>query len=92
MLVTSLLCQIILATAALAVPTARERLADRIARRADGVAHQSQPKQSVDFQQNGIDTNSTHSSVSYSSNWAGAVLSQKSVRRHLGLPRCSAVR
>ncbi|KAI1784968.1 acid proteinase [Ganoderma leucocontextum] len=81
MFVTSLLCQVILATAAFAVPTARERLADRVARRAAGLTRQSLPNQAVQLSENtlvadvnGAD-NATYATVSYSTNWAGAVLS-----------------
>ncbi|KAM5540672.1 hypothetical protein V8D89_005703 [Ganoderma adspersum] len=83
MFVASLLCQVILATAALAVPTASERLADRVARRAGGLTRQTLPRQSVELTENtivsdvnGLD-NATHATVSYSTNWAGAVLSEK---------------
>ncbi|PIL35337.1 hypothetical protein GSI_02062 [Ganoderma sinense ZZ0214-1] len=83
MFVASLLCQVILATAAFAVPTAKERLADRVARRAAGLTRQTLPKQSVELTENtlvsdvkGLD-NATHASVSYSTNWAGAILSEK---------------
>ena len=69
----TLLCQVLLATAAFAVPTSKERFAQRLARRAAGVQHLSHPKQAIGpvAEVNAI-TNDTH--VEYSSNWAGAVL------------------
>ncbi|KAI1792540.1 acid proteinase [Ganoderma leucocontextum] len=83
MFVAALLCQVILATAAFAVPTANERLARRVARRAAGVTHQSLPHQPVEFSENtvvsevnGLD-NATQAAVVYTNNWAGAVYSQK---------------
>ncbi|KAI1781586.1 acid proteinase [Ganoderma leucocontextum] len=83
MFVAALLCQVILATAAFAVPTANERLARRVARRAAGVTHQSLPHQPTEFSENtvvsevnGLD-NTTRATVVYSKNWAGAFYSQK---------------
>ena len=79
----------ILAAAAFAVPSPKERLAERVARRANGLTRQTLPKQVVDLTENklvadvnGLD-NVTHSTVSYSTNWAGAVMSEKTVRRGL---------
>ena len=60
MFVTALFVQALVATAALAIPTSKERLEQRVATRNGGV-RQSLPRQ----------TNTTH--VEYSSNWAGAV-------------------
>ncbi|PIL32616.1 hypothetical protein GSI_05319 [Ganoderma sinense ZZ0214-1] len=83
MFVASLLCQAILATAAFAVPTAKERLAERVARRDAGLTRQSLPMQTVDLTENTLVSdvdglaNATHGSVSYSTNWAGARLSEK---------------
>lgn len=69
----TLLCQVLLATAAFAVPTSKERFAQRLSRRASGLQHQSHPKQFIGpaAEVNAI-TNNSH--VEYSSNWAGAVL------------------
>ncbi|KAI0750399.1 aspergillopepsin [Fomes fomentarius] len=69
----TLLCQVLLATAAFAVPTSKERFAQRLSRRASGLQHQSSPKQLIgpSAEINAI-SNSSH--VEYSSNWAGAVL------------------
>ena len=64
----TLFAQVLLATAALAVPTSNERFADRLARRASGLTRQSLPKQPSE----NLITNTSH--VEYSSNWAGAVL------------------
>ena len=86
MFVTALLCQVLLATAALVIPSGAERFAARIARRNAGFSHQSQPKQLIDpasiseAHQTDALTNISHSKVSYTSNWAGAVLSGKEVR------------
>ncbi|GJE98819.1 peptidase A4 family-domain-containing protein [Phanerochaete sordida] len=60
MFVSALFAQALLATAALAIPTSKERHDARVARRAGGL-RQSVPRI----------TNSSH--VEYSSNWAGAV-------------------
>lgn len=67
MFVTSLFVQALLATAALAVPSSKERYEKRVAMR-NGGARQSVPRK----------TNSTH--VEYSSNWAGAVWNSPAVR------------
>ena len=87
MFAASLLCQILLATAALAIPSSRERFAARLARRdGSGFDHQSQPSQLVDSASvpsaNGTLTNgadAANAKVSYSGNWAGAVISEKKV-------------
>ncbi|KAI1792535.1 aspergillopepsin [Ganoderma leucocontextum] len=83
MFVAALLCQVILATAAFAVPTANERHAHRVARRAAGLTRQSLPHQLAEFSENpvvsdanGLD-NATQATVVYSTNWAGALLSEK---------------
>ena len=85
MFATALLCQVLLATAALAIPSGAERFAAPIARRNAGFSYQSRPKQLIDApsisEAHGSDavTNITHSKVSYTSNWAGAVLPGKEV-------------
>ena len=74
--------------AALTTPNSRERLAERIARRDAGFTHQSQPNQFlesasvVEVAVADAATNATNAKVSYSGNWAGAVLSAKNVRLH----------
>ena len=67
MFVTALFVQALLAGAALAVPSSRERFEKRVAMRNGGV-RQSLPKHS----------NETH--PEYSSNWAGAVWNSPRVR------------
>ena len=99
MFASTLLCQILLATAVLAIPSSRERLAARIARREAGFTHQSQPNQLVDAPSNSIAevpevnavANATTAKVAYSGNWAGAVLIAKNVRRliHISQPHRS---
>ena len=81
----TLLCQVLLATAAFAVPTSKERFAQRLARRAGGIVHQSQPKQAIEPAHVGLEVNahSNASHASYSTNWAGAVLSKSTVRRRI---------
>ncbi|PIL36495.1 hypothetical protein GSI_00184 [Ganoderma sinense ZZ0214-1] len=85
MFAATLLCQILLATAALAIPTSRDRLSARVARRdAASFTHQSQPNQPVEAasvaepvaEVNAV-TNATDAKVVHSTNWAGAVLSEK---------------
>ncbi|CDO72003.1 hypothetical protein BN946_scf184943.g38 [Trametes cinnabarina] len=73
MYAAALFCQVLLATAAFALPSSRERLAQRVARRAAG-AHLSHPKQSVPGPVTEVSstTNATH--AEFSSNWSGAVL------------------
>ena len=69
-----LITQVLIATAAFAIPTSKERLAQRVARRAAG-AHLTSPKQTVVrtmTSETGELTNVTH--PEFSSNWAGAVL------------------
>ena len=85
MFASALLCQVLLAAAALAIPSSNGRLAARIARRDAGPTRQSQPNQLVDsasvaelIKVNAA-TNATAAKVSYSGNWAGAVLSTKNV-------------
>ena len=86
MFAATLLCQVLLATAAFAIPTSKERFAQRAARRASGLAHQSQPKQFISSGPavEGALGNVSH--VEYSSNWAGAVLVASTVcsRRRFG--------
>ena len=73
MFAATLFCQVLLATAVYAVPTSKERFAQRAARRATGFAHQSQPKTlSPGTAQSNLITNNSH--VDYSPNWGGAVL------------------
>ncbi|KAI0738297.1 acid proteinase [Daedaleopsis nitida] len=71
----ALLTQVLLATAAFAIPTSKERLAQRVARRASG-AHLTTPKQVVEHVFTDAEaaqgTNATH--AEFSSNWSGAVL------------------
>ena len=88
MFAAALLCQVLLATAALAIPSSRERFAARLARRdGSGFDHQSQPSQLVGSAPvapvNGTTkgAEATNAQVVYSSNWAGAVISEKKVRR-----------
>ena len=93
MFAAALLCQALLATAALAIPSSRERFAARLARRdGSGFDHQSQPSQLVDSASvtsvNGTVTNgadAANAKVSYSGNWAGAVISEKKVCHSLML-------
>ena len=77
MVAIALLAQVLLATAAFAVPTSKERFAQRAARRASGLSHQSRPKQ---VSTSAISAASNASHVEYSSNWAGAVLVASKVR------------
>ncbi|KAI0033822.1 peptidase A4 family-domain-containing protein [Vararia minispora EC-137] len=67
---TSLFSVVLLATLAFAAPSSRERFERRIARRALG--RNSQPRLPAD----GLDTLTNVSHVQYSSNWAGAVISE----------------
>ncbi|PIL34273.1 hypothetical protein GSI_03048 [Ganoderma sinense ZZ0214-1] len=78
MFAATLLCQALLATAAFAIPTSKERFAQRIARRAGGFNHQSYPKQGIEAAHVDLEVNAHRnaSQTSYSSNWAGAVLSK----------------
>ncbi|KAI0824360.1 acid proteinase [Trametes gibbosa] len=70
----TLFCQVLLATAAFAIPTSRERLAQRVARRSAG-AHLSHPKiPSTTSQVTEIDSFSNVTHPQFSTNWAGAVL------------------
>ena len=69
-----LITQVLIATAAFAIPTSKERLAQRVARRAAG-AHLTSPKQTVVrtmTSETGELTNVTH--PEFSGNWAGAIL------------------
>ncbi|KAI0325226.1 acid proteinase [Cubamyces sp. BRFM 1775] len=70
---SALFVQVLLATAAFAIPTSRERFAERVARRASG-SRLSHPKQSVTGPAAEIDPVSNATHVDYSSNWSGAVL------------------
>ncbi|KAI0656093.1 acid proteinase [Cubamyces menziesii] len=70
MIFAALVCQVLVATAAFALPSSRERLAQRIARRAAG-AHQSLPKQLSSGPTTAV-SNATN--AEFSSNWSGAVL------------------
>jgi len=84
MLMKSILVQAILAAAALAIPTSQERRAQRVANRA---SRRSQPN---NHSSNGNNT----SEVSFSSNWAGAVLvatsaTYKSVTAEFVVPKPS---
>ncbi|PIL36483.1 hypothetical protein GSI_00172 [Ganoderma sinense ZZ0214-1] len=77
MFAAMLLCQVLLATAVFAIPTSKERFAQRLARRAGGFNHQSTPRQGVESAPVDLEVNA-HDNVSntlYSTNWAGAVLS-----------------
>ncbi|PIL36482.1 hypothetical protein GSI_00171 [Ganoderma sinense ZZ0214-1] len=76
MFAATLLCQVLLATAAFAVPTSKERFAQRVARRAGGLSRQTLPKQLIATGATTLATNVSH--VEYSSNWAGAVISESS--------------
>ena len=88
MFASALLCQILFAAAALAIPSSNSRLAARVALRDAGPTHQSQPNQLVDspsvaeLTKVNAATNATTAKVSYSGNWAGAVLSTKNVWIH----------
>ena len=75
MFVTALFVQALLAGAALALPSGKERHADRVARRAGGL-RQSMPRQAA--------SNASH--VEYSSNWAGAVWNSAEARLSSPLP------
>ncbi|KAH9851277.1 aspergillopepsin [Lenzites betulinus] len=67
----ALLCQVLLATAAFAIPTSKERLSERVARRSAG-AHQSRPRLPSTSTRVTDISNVTHAETS--PNWAGAVL------------------
>ncbi|KAI0738296.1 aspergillopepsin [Daedaleopsis nitida] len=73
MFFATLLCQVLLATAALAAPS-KERFARRLERRASGFSHQSNPKQAITSPVSEVNAITNNSHVDYSSNWAGAVL------------------
>ncbi|KAI0773056.1 acid proteinase [Trametes elegans] len=73
MFAAALICQVLLATAAFAIPTSKERLAQRVARRAAG-AHLTQPKQPAPRPQGDVSALSNVTNPEFSSNWAGAVL------------------
>ncbi|KAI8977717.1 aspergillopepsin [Trametes punicea] len=74
MFASALLCQVLLATAAFAIPTSRGRLAERVARRAER-AHLSRPKRpSVAGFVTEVDSTSNATHTDFSGNWAGAVL------------------
>ena len=87
MFAATLLCQVLLATAAFAVPTSKERLAQRVARRASGLAHLTTPNQAVARPVSEAGSNSTH--AEFSSNWSGAVLVAGSVRNSHEDDECS---
>ncbi|PIL34607.1 hypothetical protein GSI_03386 [Ganoderma sinense ZZ0214-1] len=72
MFAATLLCQVLLATAAFAIPTSKERLAQRVARRASGLTHLTTPNQAVARPVSEAGSNSSH--AEFSSNWSGAVL------------------
>ena len=78
MLASTLFCQVLLAVAAVAAPSSKERLAQRVARRAAGLQHQSSPKQVSSSGLTSEFTNSTQ--AEFSSNWSGAVLVSGAVR------------
>lgn len=73
----SLFASVLLATAAFAVPTSKDRFAERKARRAAGLSRQSLPNQRI---AEPVAAVSNVTEVSYSSNWAGAVLVASTVR------------
>ncbi|KAI8977706.1 aspergillopepsin [Trametes punicea] len=73
MFASALLCQVLLATAAFAIPNSRTRLAERVARRAAGV-RSSRPMQSVTGPVTEVDSTSNATHTDFSDNWAGAVL------------------
>ena len=82
MFAATLLCQVLLATAVFALSTSKERFAQRLARRAGGLARQSQPKKlvsSTPVTESKAAVNGTASHLIYSANWCGAVLSQSTV-------------
>lgn len=79
MFITTLFVQALVATAAFALPSGRERLDKRVAMRNGGL-RQGVPRQIVE---KNLATNVSH--VEYSSNWAGAVLNSAKVRSF----RCS---
>jgi hypothetical protein len=69
----------LLASSALAIPTSAERMEARIARRRGGEARLTQPMTPAPGSQlEALAQNASH--VSYSSNWAGAVISKTTVR------------
>jgi len=65
---TALIANILLATAAFAIPNREERLSGRVARRANGELRQSVPKKASNGPADG------KKDVEYSTNWTGAVL------------------
>ncbi|KAI0628022.1 aspergillopepsin [Trametes polyzona] len=73
MFAAALICQVLLATATFAIPTSRERLAQRVARRAAS-AHLSHPKRPSTTAVTEIDSLSNVTHPEFSTNWAGAVL------------------
>jgi hypothetical protein len=80
MFTAALLVQALLATAAFAIPTSRERAAARRARRSTGVTRQSKP---VNIISSPALTNTSHET--FSENWAGAVLVASTVSTLLDL-------
>lgn len=70
MLSAAFFVQTLFASAVLALPSSRERMASRRQRR-DGVTRQGKPVNLITEQ---VLTGGNASHVSYSSNWAGAVL------------------
>ena len=78
MFATTFLVNVLLATAAFAIPSPRERLNERVARRAAGLTRQSNPKiASV----SPVAATSNATNAEFSSNWSGAVLVAGSVSR-----------
>jgi hypothetical protein len=72
---TALLAQVLLVSTTFAIPSSRERLEQRVARRAAGT-HLTQPKQSVPGPEAAV---SNGTNAEFSSNWSGAVLIAGSV-------------
>ncbi|OJT02605.1 Aspergillopepsin-2 [Trametes pubescens] len=73
MYASALFFQVLLATAAFAVPTSRERLAQRVARRSVG-AHLSHPKVPSTSAVSEISATSNVTNAEFSTNWSGAVI------------------
>ncbi len=82
MLAITLIFYLLLSTTVFSLPTSKERLAQRIARRASGLTHFTNPNQAIPPP--GAEAKSNSTRVKFSSNWSGAVLVAGSVRNLLG--------
>ncbi|EIW52514.1 aspergillopepsin [Trametes versicolor FP-101664 SS1] len=74
MYASALFFQVLLATAAFAVPTSRERFAQRLARRSAG-AHLSHPRVPSTLAVSELSGTSNVTNAEFSTNWSGAVMS-----------------